>query len=482
MNKLSHNIVLLTLISIFVILLQQGAINRDGILYLTQSQYIAEGNWEKAMTVYNWPFFSILIASLQKFTGLSLQYAAHTIDVTSFVIASFFFIKNVTLVSRNKTTVFFATLILLTSIPIMDDYLGMVLRDQGQWAGFMMGVYGYLRWINNPQWSWALFWQAGFLFGSLFRPECLIFNILLPFTHQLFIAKTERLKVFIQSISIPLIGLVSLPIVCFIFSVDVGSFSYLRLNQIVVRPVRFLNTIFQPLPIETENFYLKVLIADFASSFKYVFLTYVGMYKWVAGLGMLHLGLFVYAIQQRLISSFYLKALAIFFALSSIITILNLYTTFVIANRYWVMNFWIVYILAAIGLGRLWNTLQYSKYPNHRWLKWGLASILTFYFLNVIIDKPEPDFEQQAGHWVKDQQFDLNNIYFNQPRVAYYAGLLVFEVVDLQTAKEVIQYPYLMMRYGQFSENKKISNYQPIKYFPSQQKPKVIFYARIGHD
>ena len=161
MNKLSHNIVLLTLISIFVILLQQGAINRDGILYLTQSQYIAEGNWEKAMTVYNWPFFSILIASLQKFTGLSLQYAAHTIDVTSFVIASFFFIKNVTLVSRNKTTVFFATLILLTSIPIMDDYLGMVLRDQGQWAGFMMGVYGYLRWINNPRWSWALFWQVG---------------------------------------------------------------------------------------------------------------------------------------------------------------------------------------------------------------------------------------------------------------------------------------------------------------------------------
>ena len=140
MNKLSNNIVLLILVSVLIIVFQQGAINRDGIRYITQSQYIVEGNWDKAMAVYNWPFFSILIAGLHQLTELSLQYVAHTINVTLFVLAGFFFIKNVTLVSHNKTPVFFATLILLTSIPLMDDYLGMILRDQGQWAGFMMGV------------------------------------------------------------------------------------------------------------------------------------------------------------------------------------------------------------------------------------------------------------------------------------------------------------------------------------------------------
>lgn len=480
-NNTPIQLLILLAVSVWVIISQQGEINRDGVLYLTQSQLIVEGNWGKAMEIYNWPFFSILIVGLHQLTGLSLQYAAHMINVALFVLASFFFIKNTTLVSQ-KTDILFATLILLTSIPLMDEYLSMVLRDQGQWAGFMMGVYGYLRWIKSPQWTWAVLWQAGFLFGTLFRPECLMFNILLPLIHQLFIVKSERLKSFIQSVSIPLVCLSLLPILWFMLGTDLYKIEFARLNEIITRPTKFLNTMLQPLAIETQNYFLKVLIADFATSFKYFFLSYVVVYKWAVGLGLLHLFLFTYAIQQRLISAPYLKTLVVFFALSSIITIINLYTTFVIANRYWVMNFWVVYIIAAIGLGHLWQTLQDSKHPKQRWMKWGLTSILAIYFLNVIIDKPEPHFELQAGHWVKDQHLDLNNIYFNQRRVAYYAGLLAYESTNLKTATEVIQYPYLMMRYDRFTEAKNIPGYQPIKYFPSKESPKVIVYTRIAND
>jgi len=480
-DKISFNILLLTLVSICIIFLQQGEINRDGIIYLTQSQYIIEGNWDRAMKVYNWPFFSILIAGLHQLTGLSLQYAAHMVNVALFVLASFFFIKNVTLVSHQKTNILFATLILLTSIPLMDDYLAMVLRDQGQWACFMIGVYGYLRWINNPRWSWALFWQVGFLFGTLFRPECLIFNILLPFTHQLFIVKSERIKLLIQSISIPLAGLFLLPILWFMFNIDASSIDLARLNEIITRPTLFLNTMLQPLAIETQNYYLKVLIADFATSFKYFFLSYVVAYKWAVGLGLLHLFLFGYAIQQKLISSPYLKALSIFFALSSIITIINLYTTFVITSRYWVMNFWIVYIVAAIGLNHLWRTLQHSKHPKQRWMKWGLVVLLMIYGLNIIIDKPRQHFEQQAGHWVKEQQLDLNNIYFNQQRVAFYAGVLAYERVDWDTAFNQIRYPYLIIRYQRFTEFKEIKQYQAVQFFPSREQPKVVIYRREGN-
>ena len=476
--KLTTNLILLSIIATLIVFLQQGEINRDGIMYLTQSQFIVEGNWGRAMEIYNWPFFSILIAGLHQLTGLSLQYAAHMINVALYVLASFFFIKNVSLVSQNKTPVVFATLVLLTSIPLMDDYLSMVLRDQGQWAGFMMGVYGYLRWIKSPQWTWAVLWQVGFLFGTLFRPECLMFNILLPLTHQLFIVKTERIKLFLQSVSIPLLGLLLLPMLWFMFNIDASSIDLARLNEIITRPTRFLNTMLQPLAIETQNYYLRVLIADFATSFKYFFLSYVVVYKWAAGLGLLHLFLFGYAIQQRLILSPYLQALAIFFVLTSTITIINLYTTFVIANRYWVMNFWIVYIIAAIGLGHLWQSIQHSKHPKQSWMKWGLVSVLAIYFLNIIIDKPETHYEQQAGQWVKDQHLDLNNIYFNQRRVAYYAGLLAFDSTDLKTATEVIQYPYLMMRYDRFTEVKEIPGYQPIEYFPTKDNPKVIVYKK----
>jgi len=63
-NKLYINIILLALVSLIIIVLQEGEINRDGILYLTQSHYFIEGNWDKAMSVYSWPFFSMLIAGL----------------------------------------------------------------------------------------------------------------------------------------------------------------------------------------------------------------------------------------------------------------------------------------------------------------------------------------------------------------------------------------------------------------------------------
>ena len=477
-NKTSINILFLCFVSILIIFLQQGEINRDGILYLNQSQYIIEGNWHKAMSVYNWPFFSFLISGVHYLTGLSLQYAAHLINVSLFVLAGFFFLKIVSLVSYGKYPYLFSTLILLTSIPLMDDYLSMILRDQGQWAGFMMGVYGYLRWLKTPHWRWAFMWQSGFILGTFFRPECLIFNILLPLLHQIFFVKTDRFMVFIQSISVPLLSLLFIPLFLIIFKVDVNAFDLGRLNEIVTRPYAFINSILQPLSIDTENYYLKVLIADFAISFKYFFLSYIVVYKWVAGIGFLHLFLFIYTIKQRIISTPYLKALYIFFILSSFVTIINLYSTFVIANRYWVMNFWIVYIFASIGLGHLWFTLQKSKNPNKSLFKNGLAIVLFIYFINVIVDKSETHYEQEAGSWVKKNHINLNNIYFNSQRASYYAGQLGVETLDLETAINVIQYQYLMITYNRFSSIEEILNYQPIEYFPSKEKPKVIIYKR----
>jgi len=62
--------------------------------------------------------------------------------------------------------------------------------------------------------------------------------------------------------------------------------------------------------------------------------------------------------------------------------------------------------------------------------------------------------------------------------VAYYAGLLAFDRTDLKTATDVIQYPYLMMRYDRFTKVKEIPGYQSIEYFPTKDNPKVIVYKK----
>ena len=479
LNNLKNNILVLSLVSLLIIILQHGEINRDGILYLTQAKFITEQSWDKALSLYNWPFFSLLISGLHHLTGLSLQVAAHVTNVILFLLASLFFLKTVSLLSENKNSTFLATLILLTSIPVMDDYLGMVLRDHGQWAGFMMGVYGYFRWVQSPSWAWALFWQGAFIFGALFRPECLIFNILLPVTHQLFLIKNNRIKMLIQSTGIFIVGFVFLLFAWVIFNIQIDSIDFGRLNEIVSRPAKFLKTVLSPLPIYTNNYYLKVLITDYATSFKYFFLTYVVVYKWLAGVGLLHLVLFWYAIKQRLLTSQNAKVLAVFFLLSSIITVVNLYTTYVIANRYWVLNFWIVYIVAAIGLDHLWKSLQEFKSGIKIWIKRGLVAVLAIYFLNIIVDKPRLHFEQEAGYWIKQSRIDLNNVYFSSHRAAFYAGLLGANEVDFNEAMSVIQYQYLVITYNRFDDKQIIPNYREIQHFPSSNNPKVIIYRRI---
>lgn len=485
-NKLDSvliNLTVVLLISIYIIFSQQGEINRDGVMYLTQAQFFLEGNVSKAMQVYGFPFFAKLIILAEFISGLSLHYAAHALNLCLFMIAVFFFYKTIEHVSQNKIPVYISTLILLTSLPLMDDYLPMILRDHGQWAGFMMGIFFYFKWLARKNIYYAILWQTGFIFGAIFRPECLIFNLLLPFIN-LFFTHKDRLKNFLQSILIPLLGFLTL--IFFLIISDHSQQeqleSFKRYQELITRPLNFIIFFNSPLNIHTNDPYLKILIFDFMQSFKYLFLTYVVLYKWLAGLGLLHLSLFVLTLKKKLISQQHQTTLLVFFCISLIITVINLYTTFVISNRYWMMNWWIVYIFAAFALHYLLVTLHKSKHPRKEWLQYIFVGILLIYFLNIIIDKPSQHFEQQAGRWVKQQQLDLNNIFFSDRRIAFYSGLIAFDPVDFHKATNIIQYKYLMMRYSKFDDIKSINNYDPIQYFPSKELPKVIIYQRIDHD
>ena len=124
------------LAALWSIYIQDGYINRDGLLYLKQAYLMAEGSFKEGLALYPWPFFSILIAVFHKFTNLHLQIVAHGVDLSLFGIAALFYLKTLQLIyNKEKQILFYGGVILLSFIPIMDDYVGMVLRDHGLWAG-----------------------------------------------------------------------------------------------------------------------------------------------------------------------------------------------------------------------------------------------------------------------------------------------------------------------------------------------------------
>lgn len=478
----SFCIILLALISFIIILGQQGEINRDGVLYLTQSQYFIEGNLNEALQIYQWPFFSILIASIHYVSGISLLYSAHFLNIFLFLLASFFFLKNIELISNNTIPPIFGTLILLTAIPLMDDYLGMVLRDHGEWAGFMMGIYFFFRWQEKSTFIFGILWQISFIFGAIFRPECLIFNVLLPLICQFSKSKKERFKTFIQSISLSLIGLMIL-FLCARFSILNIDFNNLdSLSEFYKRPLIFFQNFTLPLSLQTDNYFLHVLINDFSLSFKYLFLSYIFIYKWISGVGLLHLVFFITTLRMKLISNYFLKYIFIFFILCLSLTVINLFSTFVLTSRYFLINWWLVYLIATFGFHFIWKELSQSNYHYKLFIKLVLIVFMGINFLNVLIDKPGLHFEHAAGNWIQEQGFDLNNIYFNNDRTAFYSGLLAFKKEDMNTAINVIKYRHLILRYNRFDEIEPIENYEPLKYFPSHEKPKLIFYERVKND
>ena len=131
---------LIMLVATWSVVIQDGHINRDGLLYLKQAYLIAEGSWKEGLALYPWPSFSVLIAIFHKISGLHLQVVAHTVDLALFGIASWFYLKTLRLIYKKKHIIFYGGIILLSFIPIMDDYVGIVLRDHGLWAGCMMGT------------------------------------------------------------------------------------------------------------------------------------------------------------------------------------------------------------------------------------------------------------------------------------------------------------------------------------------------------
>ena len=105
--------------------------------------------------------------------------------------------------------------------------------------------------------------------------------------------------------------------------------------------------------------------------------------------------------------------------------------------------FWIIYILAAIGLNDIWLKVKNSKHPQKKWFQTILITILLIYFFNIIFDKSEKHFEQVAVSWIKQQKLNINNIYFNEQRTAFYAGLITHDSVSFDEAINDIQYHYL---------------------------------------
>lgn len=465
------SIIILIIVSLYQVYFNYGDINRDGVFYLINAQHMINGDYDLAYQNYNWPFFSFLIMIIHKLSGLSLYYSAQFICIFLFIIASFFFLKIISLISLNEVSPYYGLVVLLTSIPIIDDYLVMILRDHGLWAGFFSGLYFYLKWLKQNRNLDLFLWVFSLILGTLFRPECFIFLIIFSLM-ALFYLDHEKKKLYIAKL---LISILSILLIVTLFN----NINFARLDEIISRPIAVFNNLFKPIPISSDDIWLSSLLNDYLTSFKFLFFSYIAFDKWISGIGLFSLILFFISFKYKLVKEY--NYVFIILILSSVlIPIFNFYQYYVLAGRYFVLCWFIIYLYSALGLYFIFNKLNIEIIKKYK-IKYLVSVYLIVSFLIVIIDQQKINHERDAAEWIKTNVEEIENVYFQSPRVSYYSNFIPLFRYKLNEALINTDLNYFVIE--NFSEDfetlQQNSNFELLETFKNHKKNKsILIYKR----
>lgn len=429
-NNLSKIWLMLILIVGFAgwsIWIQEGAINKDGLLYLKQAFLFSEGRTAEALHLFPHSFYSFLIGSTLKLTGFNILWIAHGINLFLFAIASLFYLKTLRLIDHSSNIVFYGGIALLSFIPIMDDYVGMLLRDHGMWAGCMAATYFFLQSQETPKQKYYFLWNLALLFAALFRPEALIFLVVMPCL-EFYLLKKKSFKTLLLSFRFL--------ITTFFVSLILLAYYIILKDQNIFLSVyekilSMITSFDRRSVITTDDFWLSFLLNDYSKLILFGGLTFVFIVKWLAGLGVIHLSIFLFGLKNNF--SFIKKNKLIIFTLagtSLFLVFLNLLNVYVVSGRYFVTHWWWMLLIITVCFQYIDVSLNIKFIRSVRII---LYLLLLALILNTVIDSKKIDVERLAGDYL-GSHYKFNNIKsIDADRVLFYAGLPFESIVQSST-------------------------------------------------
>ena len=460
-------------------LINYNQINRDGILYLTQASYFLNDKYSEAAKIYNWPFYSFLIALLSKLTNLPLIISSYFINIFSSIILFFYYLKTLTLLSENKSIIFFGSFVFFCSIPVMDNYLTMIIRDHGMWAMFFMSVYYFLCWQKNFDFKFILISQLAIVAGFLFKPELILYIFVISFFYLLNLIFTKedknKQKIITQLLFLPFLIIFFCLLWFFSFDELSGDYIFSKIFDLVKKPLLFFENLNSPIKIADDDRYLLGLAEDYILSFKIIFFSYIALSKWIFGFSIFNLYFAFISLKRKiLIKKNYVYILTLFFLTSFLVTFFHLLATNILSSRFLIPNWLICYLFSALGLQYLWNENKDKVYLKLKVFKLFLISFFIISQIIIIMEKSGNNFGNSVSEWIIDQEISTEKIYFNDRRLAYYSGIFPYEFSKI----DYLVHEYLIIDLKSHFSEASLKSYQAAKYIPDYNNPKVIIYKR----
>jgi hypothetical protein len=425
-NNLSKTRIMLLVVMTFAtwsIWIQAGAINKDGLLYLKQAFFFSEGNTSEALHLFPSPFYSYLIGSIFKFTGASILWVAHGINLFLFGIATLFYLKTLRLINQSSSIIFYGGIALLSFIPIMDNYVGMLVRDHGMWAGCMAATYFFLKARETDKNQYYFLWNFSILFAVLFRPEALIYLVVMPCL-EFYLLDKKSFKTLLSSFRF-LLAIFFVSLIFIAYSIIVMEQNILL---IVSKKILSITSFFDsPSIIATDDFWLSFLLNDYSKLVLLGGLTFVFIYKWLVGLGLIHLSIFLFGLKNNF--CFITKYKSVIFTLAGtalLLVFLNLINVYVVTGRYFVMHWWWLLLIIAVCFQFIDESLNIKYIKLIRKILYVFMLVL---ILNTVIDSKKIDVERLAGDYL-GSHYKSNVIKsIDADRVLFYAGFPLESII-----------------------------------------------------
>jgi len=405
---------ILSLIAVYL----DDLINRDGVLYMDTASAYLRGGLEEAAKLYNWPFFSIIIAYLHKLTSLSLQTIAYFITGLLFALLNDTLIRISHKLLSNTKQLVIAALFILCFQPI-NEYRDFIVRDIGYWAFASLSLYYLIIFIETPTFKIATLWQLAIVIAVLFRLE----GVVLLFGLPLFLFAVKKpANGFKHYLLLNYLFIVILP---FTFLVALSSFSpHAAFNKIY--SVSYYTNIDGFLATLNESvLVLKTKILnkyseDYAGLILISGLVVMLFYKLIKTLGVGYIVIYLASRQQKVsINTTSTHTLLYYFlALNLLILVAFVLREYFITTRWTVMTLICILLLIlpmlCSYLEAAWTTKRYS-------ILFFAGIILSFNIADSIIQSSSKAYIKNTATWAAENLPKGSKILTDEKIIQYYA-------------------------------------------------------------
>lgn len=339
-------------------------INRDGVMYMEMVEAYLSGGLSAMASIYDWPFFTLLVAWLSDGLTLPPQFTASGLNSLFYVV----FTDALLLISRlllpNLRQVAMAAVLILCFFTI-NDYRDFIIRDVGYWAFSTLALYQLLKFSNKPDTLHAVSWQVSIVIATLFRIEGIVLLTLLPFTviYRQSLKQAAKKLLSLNSLLLPLLLLLSVVALSqagWVTAFDklddyLGYFNTDTLTQLTERRLAiFEDKVLAPFSVEYSHLiFFSGLLAMLA-------------YKLIEGLSASYIVLLLMAWWQnrQLITMPYRHVILWFICLNVLILIAFLFRSHFVVSRYCVMTVTGLFLMALPYITRLiehcWQNRRYG--------------------------------------------------------------------------------------------------------------------------